>query len=128
MDRSGAPPGPQQPGAPHRGPGDLDAVQSAHVLAFACLGSDCQRLFAGRSHSERQTGRQSLGVAGSDATDLDTAVSAVVTVLKTKAGVPDYTIDGQSVKYGSLVKTLRELRELQATMAGAWEVETIGEP
>lgn len=64
----------------------------------------------------------------SDATNLDTAVSLILTKLSTTADQASYSIDGQRVDRGELVKRLKELRELQAAIAGPFEVETVGMP
>ncbi|MHC4526411.1 MAG: hypothetical protein ACYS29_00930 [Planctomycetota bacterium] len=63
-----------------------------------------------------------------DTDNLDTAVSAILTTLASKGGVAKYNIDGQMVDYGELAKRLKELRALQAAIAGPFEVETVGSP
>ena len=63
----------------------------------------------------------------SDATNLDTAISAILTALATNAGKPNYTIDGQTVSYDSLLGRLEKLQKMKTSVAGPFEVETVGE-
>jgi len=63
----------------------------------------------------------------SDATNLDTAISAILTALATNAGKPNYTIDGQTVSYDSLLDRLDKLQRARTATAGPFEVETVGE-
>ena len=63
----------------------------------------------------------------SDATNLDTAISAILTALATNAGKPNYTIDGQTVSYDSLLDRLGKLQQMRTAVAGPFEVETVGE-
>ena len=63
----------------------------------------------------------------SDATNLDTAISAILTVLASDAAKPNYTIDGQSVNRDVLVARLEKLQSLRSAIGGPFEVETVGE-
>jgi hypothetical protein len=62
-------------------------------------------------------------------TDLElllAARSAALTALATGAGRPDYTIDGQSVSYSSLVDRLARLNTAIAALEGPIELDTEG--
>lgn len=61
------------------------------------------------------------------AENLATAYAAVCAALATGAGKPDYSINGQSVSWTSLLKMERELREALAASGGPFIGETIGE-
>ena len=63
----------------------------------------------------------------SDTTNLDTAISAILTELAASAGKPNYSIDGQSVDRNSLLARLKELTALRNTIAGPFEVESLGD-
>lgn len=62
-------------------------------------------------------------------TDLDlllTARTSLLAALATGAGKPDYTIDGQSVSYGSLIDRLAKLNAAIAVLEGPIELDTQG--
>jgi len=62
----------------------------------------------------------------SDLELLITARSTVLAALAAGAGRPDYTIDGQSVSYGSLVDRLARLNGAIAALEGPVELDTEG--
>lgn len=63
-----------------------------------------------------------------NAENLATAYAAVCAALATGAGKPDYSINGQSVSWTSLLKMERELREALAAANGPFEIESRAEP
>lgn len=63
-----------------------------------------------------------------DLENLQTARSAICTALASNAAKPNYSIDGQSVTYDSLVNRLASLDKAISVAQGPFEVETIGVP
>ena len=62
-----------------------------------------------------------------DAQNLDTAISVILTELASNAGNPNYTIDGQTVSRDSLLDRLSKLQQMRTAISGPFETETIGE-
>ena len=61
-----------------------------------------------------------------DLENLNTAKSAILTQLAAHAGTPDYSADGRSVSWGSLLDRLEKINAQIAAIEGPWEEESIG--
>ncbi len=61
-----------------------------------------------------------------DLENLKTARSLIIAKLATHADKPTYSVDGQSVDWGSLTDRLDKINAQIAAAEGPWEEESIG--
>lgn len=62
--------------------------------------------------------------AESDLALLIQARTAILTALASNAGKPDYSVDGQTVKYSDLVDRLDKINQQITALQGPFEVAT----